>query len=81
MQTDGGANAERREERPEQKNVAAERRDTSPSATENIPEESDSDDSFGPTLPGQESRSGERKKGPSIPNVHDLELKRGTVTL
>jgi len=37
---------------------------------------SDSDDSIGPTLPGQESRSSGRM-GPSIPSMQDLELKRG----
>ena len=40
-------------------------------------EESDSDDSVGPTLPGQE-RSRSNRMGPSIPSVQDLELKRGT---
>ena len=40
---------------------------------------SDSDDSVGPVLPGKESRSRLSKKGPSIPNLEDLELKRGTV--
>lgn len=40
-------------------------------------EKSDSDDSVGPTLPGQE-RSRSNRMGPSIPSVQDLELKRGT---
>ena len=39
-------------------------------------EESDSDDSIGPTLPGQESGRRHRA-GPAIPSVQDLELKRG----
>jgi hypothetical protein len=42
---------------------------------------SDSDDSIGPTLPGQDSRSGGKRVGPSIPNMQDLELKRGPTTL
>lgn len=39
-------------------------------------DDSDSDDSIGPALPGQEGRSRGRV-GPSIPNMQDLELKRG----
>ncbi|KAH8598797.1 hypothetical protein B0O99DRAFT_505226 [Bisporella sp. PMI_857] len=39
-------------------------------------EESDSDDSVGPALPGQEKRSSISKMGPRIPNLQDLELKR-----
>ncbi|TVY76078.1 Uncharacterized protein LSUE1_G005435 [Lachnellula suecica] len=39
-------------------------------------DDSDSDDSIGPTLPGQESRSRGDRMGPSIPNMQDLELKR-----
>jgi hypothetical protein len=42
-------------------------------------DESDSDDSVGPTLPGQEARSRRNRVGPSIPNFHDLELKKGMV--
>lgn len=38
---------------------------------------SDSDDSIGPALPGQESKSRKGRAGPSIPNMQDLELKRG----
>ncbi|RDL41795.1 Uncharacterized protein BP5553_01774 [Venustampulla echinocandica] len=38
--------------------------------------DSDSDDSIGPTLPGQESKSRRGRVGPSIPNMQDLELKR-----
>jgi len=38
--------------------------------------ESDSDDSVGPALPGQEKPSRSRRAGPSIPNMEDLELKR-----
>jgi hypothetical protein len=41
--------------------------------------DTDSDDSVGPTLPGQEDRSRRGRTGPSIPNMQDLELKRGTV--
>lgn len=37
-------------------------------------DESDSDDSIGPTLPGQEGRGS--RMGPSIPNIQDPELKR-----
>jgi hypothetical protein len=40
--------------------------------------ENDSDESMGPALPGQESRSRRSRVGPSIPNIQDLELKRGT---
>lgn len=39
---------------------------------------SDSDDSVGPALPGQESRSRSKRMGPNIPNMEDLEFKRGT---
>jgi hypothetical protein len=42
-----------------------------------VKEESDSDDSIGPSLPGQEGRSRGARAGPSIPNMQDLELKRG----
>lgn len=42
-------------------------------------EESDSDDSVGPTLPGQEGQSRRSRVGPSIPNMQDLELKKGTL--
>ncbi|KAG9248397.1 hypothetical protein BJ878DRAFT_531976 [Calycina marina] len=39
-------------------------------------EESDSDDSVGPALPGQEHRARSNRHGPSIPSMQDLELKR-----
>lgn len=39
---------------------------------------SDSDESIGPTLPGQDARSRGSRMGPSIPGMQDLELKRGT---
>lgn len=42
---------------------------------------SDSDDSVGPALPGKESRSRVTRAGPSIPNMEDLEFKRGFVRL
>jgi hypothetical protein len=43
----------------------------------NVDQDSDgSDDSVGPALPGQESRSRRHRMGPSIPNMQDLELKR-----
>lgn len=52
-----------------------------PAANEEAGEEdsdTDSDDSVGPTLPGQERRSrGSRRMGPRIPGMQDLELKRG----
>ena len=43
-------------------------------------QESDSDDPIGPALPGQErtARSSGRV-GPSIPNMQDLELRKGKV--
>jgi hypothetical protein len=44
---------------------------------QDVNEESQSDDSLGPTLPGQERRSRGNRKGPSIPSLQDLELKRG----
>jgi hypothetical protein len=44
-------------------------------------EESDSDDSIGPTLPAQESRSRGSRMGPGIPRMDDLELKRGKVII
>jgi hypothetical protein len=40
--------------------------------------DSDTDDSIGPTLPGQEGGPRGRRAGPSIPNMQDLELKRGS---
>lgn len=46
-----------------------------------IPEESDSDEAVGPALPGQDARSRRNRVGPSIPNMQDLELKRGTVSI
>jgi hypothetical protein len=46
-----------------------------------ILEESDSDESVGPALPGQDARSRRNRVGPSIPNMQDLELKRGTVSI
>jgi len=52
-------------------------RDSKPSAR-GEPEESDSDDDIGPTLPGQEGRSRSGRMGPSIPKMEDLELKKGT---
>ena len=44
-------------------------------------EESDSDDSIGPALPGREGISRSRRAGPSIPNMDDVELKRGALVL
>lgn len=43
-------------------------------------EESSDDDIVGPTLPGQHVAlsKGNRRAGPAIPNLQDLELKRGT---
>lgn len=43
--------------------------------------ESESDDEIGPALPGQESKSRAGRMGPSIPNMQDLELKRGRVLI
>lgn len=42
-----------------------------------LSEDSDSDDSIGPTLPGRDHPSRTSRMGPSIPNMQDLELKRG----
>ncbi|KAI1003205.1 hypothetical protein K3495_g4999 [Podosphaera aphanis] len=39
---------------------------------------SESDDSIGPTLPEQETRSSGRRFGPRIPKLQDLQLKRET---
>ncbi|THV48182.1 hypothetical protein BGAL_0263g00120 [Botrytis galanthina] len=36
----------------------------------------DSDDSMGPTLPGEINKSRRNRPGPSIPNMEDLELRR-----
>lgn len=47
---------------------------------EDLNSESNSDDSVGPALPGQENRSRRSRVGPSIPNMQDLELKRGMCT-
>lgn len=49
-------------------------------ANEIIEGDSDSDDSVGPALPGHESRSRGGRMGPSIPNMQDLELKRGMIS-
>jgi len=40
-------------------------------------DDEDSDDSIGPALPGQVARFRGNRMGPSIPNMDDLELKRG----
>ena len=48
-------------------------------ANEAIEGDSDSDDSVGPALLGHESRSRGGRMGPSIPNMQDLELKRGMI--
>jgi hypothetical protein len=59
---------------------AVEKTDSGKQAQEEAPEESDSDDSIGPTLPGQEgARRRGGRMGPSIPNMQDLELKRGKI--
>jgi hypothetical protein len=42
-------------------------------------DDTDTDDSIGPTLPGQENRSKGKRTGPSIPNMQDLELRRGII--
>ncbi|EDO00536.1 hypothetical protein SS1G_14406 [Sclerotinia sclerotiorum 1980 UF-70] len=39
-------------------------------------DENDSDDSIGPTLPGEMNKVKMNRPGPSIPNMEDLELKR-----
>jgi len=46
-------------------------------------EESSGDDLVGPTLPGQDvaMRKGSMRAGPAIPNLQDLELKRGILPL
>lgn len=44
-------------------------------------ESSDSDESIGPALPGQDGRSRGSRMGPSIPGMQDLELKRGIHTI
>ena len=41
------------------------------------PINSDSDDSIGPSLPGLDGTFKRNRVGPSIPNMQDLELKRG----
>ena len=42
------------------------------------PEQSSEEDVVGPSLPGQEVTAREKKKpGPGIPNLQDLELRRG----
>jgi hypothetical protein len=44
------------------------------------PEESESDEEIGPTLPGQEGRLRSGRMGPSIPTMQDLELKKGMLS-
>ncbi len=63
---------ERREEKPEPRGAIREKDGESR-------QESDSDKSIGPALPGQEGRSRGRM-GPAIPNMQDLELKRGMLS-
>jgi hypothetical protein len=59
---------------------AVEKKDSGRQSQEEVPEDSDSDDSIGPTLPGQEgTRERGGRMGPSIPNMQDLELKRGKI--
>lgn len=65
----------RDEERP--RAMGTKGRESKPSVREE-PDESESDDDIGPTLPGQESRSRSGRMGPSIPRMEDLELKKGT---
>ncbi|CAL3968793.1 unnamed protein product [Diplocarpon coronariae] len=73
VQTAGAPGVERRDEnRPKAGTAVVERRND----RESIAEESDSDDSIGPALPGQVSRPRGTRKGPTIPNIQDLELKR-----
>ncbi|CZT04982.1 related to RNA helicase HEL117 [Rhynchosporium agropyri] len=69
--------AERFEEKPNPRSAPIEECSFKPSAR-NVKAESDSDDSIGPTLPGQEkeSRSSGSRKGPSIPSMQDLELRK-----
>jgi hypothetical protein len=50
-----------------------------PMKRETKDEESESDDSVGPTLPGEERPARRSRVGPSIPNMQDLELKRGII--
>jgi hypothetical protein len=61
---------------------AVQKKDSRMQAQEEVAEESDSDDSIGPTLPGQEGARGRGgRMGPSIPNMQDLELKRGKINV
>ena len=66
-------------ERPWSKGKSANAPSKAPAERQAEEEDSDSDDSVGPTLPGQESKSRGSRMGPSIPNMQDLELKRGTI--
>ena len=50
-----------------------------PSEEQRSGNDSESDDEIGPTLPGQEGKSRAGRMGPSIPNMQDLELKRGSL--
>jgi len=62
---------------PPQESISSISRDDSLSHTRDARyEASDSDDSVGPALPGQERRSKGNIIGPGIPNMQDLELKR-----
>ncbi|CZS89822.1 related to RNA helicase HEL117 [Rhynchosporium graminicola] len=77
IESSGQYEAERFGEKPNPRSAPIEKRSVRPSAR-NVEAESDSDDSIGPTLPGQEkeSRSSGSRKGPSIPNMQDLELRK-----
>lgn len=46
-----------------------------PTAEDN--DDDEDDDEYGPTLPGPGSMRGTAHSGPTIPNMQDLDLKRG----
>jgi hypothetical protein len=50
-----------------------------PAKGEAVGEDSGSDESVGPMLPGQKSRWREYRTGPGIPTMQDLELKKGMI--
>lgn len=67
--------------RPRSKVTSTSAPPSAPAERQTEEQDSDSDDSVGPTLPGQESRSRGSRMGPSIPNMQDLEFKKGATYL
>lgn len=84
MQSAGDPATAQTHSRPRDRDTTADERDTfgrdrSRRREVEDDENSDSDESIGPTLPGQDGRPKGSRMGPSIPGMQDLELKRGSI--